>query len=298
MFLAIDIGGTDIKYAIINDKLDIIEQQQLPTAKHNLKQMITEQIDHIVTTFLISAVNVKGIGISTAGVVDSETGEIVYAGPTMPSYIGTNLKHWIETHYHVPVVVMNDVNAAALGEKWLGAAKGFRNFLCMTLGTGIGGALVINDELYIGTHFKAGEIGHIPFQIHEKMSYEQKASMSALMNRAKLELNFIGTGKQLFDEAKNGNLAINQLIDDWTKDIAIGLVPILCTLDCEAVVIGGAVSRQGSYLINKIADQLQHVKTASLTTPQIIAASLGNDAALYGVIYAFQNTTLSSKTRR
>lgn len=287
MYLAIDIGGTAIKYGLIDNKLNMVEHQIISTATHNLKLEIMKQVDSIVNHYYKQCSNLVGVGISTAGVVNMQSGEIVYAGPTMPSYLGTNLKKWIEDHYHIETVVVNDVNAAAIGEKWRGVAKPYSEFICITIGTGVGGAVFINNSLHIGSHYRAGEIGHIPLGNKTNMSYEQIASMVKLLSRAKQELNFNGDGKALFDRAKAGHLETIALIDSWIKDIVSGLIPLLHILDPEAVIIGGAVSQQGDYLIDRIKCQLRNLISPSIVMPDVLAASLGNDAALYGAIYTF-----------
>lgn len=292
MFLAIDIGGTSIKYAIINDDLVIVKHFVVPTATENQKEQITKQIDQIVNQ-ITREVDVIGVGISTAGVVNGLTGEIIYSGPTMSTYVGTNLKHFIETKYGIQTTVMNDVNAACIGEKWLGSGKDYSNFLCITIGTGIGGAVFINDQLYLGKHYRAGEIGHSPIHSYENKSYEQVASMSSLLERAKAELGFIGDGKQLFERARQGNIQTNLLLDHWVSNLVEGMLPVLCTLDVEAIIVGGAVSQQGEFLLNKIRDQFRKLIIPSLIMPTINIAILGNSAALYGAIQSLYEQSKS-----
>src|SRR5690606_14258814 len=184
-YLAIDIGGTEMKYAVISSSLELLQHDRMATAQDDLQLQIPAQIDTIVSQCLQNHVDIVGVGISTAGVVHMENGEILYAGPTMPTYGGTNLKAHIEGKHSLPTRVINDVNAAALGEQWLGAARRFRSFFMVTLGTGVGGAVVLNNELYVGTNFRAGEVGHMPIKGLVELSYESRASMKALLNEAK-----------------------------------------------------------------------------------------------------------------
>ena len=289
-YLAIDLGGTEIKYGIIDETLQLVHHASLATATEQLNVQIPKQVAYIVEDCMNLGYMISGVGISTAGMVHVQTGEILFAGPTMPTYKGTNLKVFIEKRYQLPVYIHNDVNAAAIGEKWLGAAKSFQHFFCMTIGTGIGGALFVNNELFLGAHYRAAEIGHMPARLSNEKSYEQVASMKILMDQAKTRLGFTGTGKQLFEQAKLGDEAVNGLMDEWIEQIAQGIVPIIYMFDPQAIIIGGGVSKQGDYLIEKIKSRVRVMIPVSLDIPPMYAAQLGNHAALYGAIYELHNS--------
>jgi len=283
-YLAIDIGGTEMKYAVISSSLELLQHDRMATAQDDLQLQIPAQIDTIVSQCLQNHVDIVGVGISTAGVVHMENGEILYAGPTMPTYGGTNLKAYIEGKHSLPTRVINDVNAAALGEQWLGAARRFRSFFMVTLGTGVGGAVVLNNELYVGTNFRAGEVGHMPIKGLVELSYESRASMKALLNDAKQRFGFTGDGAALFERARAGDGRALEVIDEWISELARGLIPIIYVLDPEAIIIGGGVSAQGAYLIDKLTSRLREIAKKSLVLPAIVAAELGNKAALYGAV--------------
>src|SRR4030095_978286 len=140
-YIGIDIGGTDIKYGVFGPDAELLFHDSVETPKGQAHIRIPEETVGIVTRLLAKYKNVRGVGISTAGVVDPVSGEIVFAGGTIPEYKGTNLKKRIEAQFGLPAIVANDVNAAACGEKWKGAARDSDHFFCITLGTGIGGAL-------------------------------------------------------------------------------------------------------------------------------------------------------------
>jgi len=286
-YLAIDIGGTEIKYALINSNLEIMHHDRMPTAQAELNVQIPSQINELIARCLQINRDIAGVGISTAGVVDHHTGEILYSGPTMPTYCGTNIKTLIEAKYSLPTTIINDVNAAAIGEKWLGAGRNYSNFFCMTLGTGVGGAIVMQDELYVGHNYRAGEVGHMPIKGLLELSYESRASMKALLNIAKQRLNFTGDGIALFEQAKAGDTGFHSVIDEWLGELARGLIPIIYVLDPEAIVIGGAVSAQGDYLLHKLQSKLREHAKKSFVLPTIVVAELGNKAALYGAIRSF-----------
>lgn len=288
-YIAIDIGGTEIKYALISTKFEIDYEGCIPTATASLMTMIPDQVYSVIEECLPLASRVEGIAISTAGVVDQHTGEILFAGPTMPGYAGTKLKQWIEERYSLPVHVLNDVNAAALGEHWLGAGKAFSHFFCMTLGTGIGGALVLDKKIVLGAHGRAGEIGHTLYDPVSKTTYEQRASMKALMERAEQQLSFQGHGSALFQLARNGHVEAMDLIDQWCKEIVAGIVNIVYLFDPQAVIIGGGVSKQGDFLLEKLELELTRALPSSFVLPTLEMARLGNQAALYGALHHFLN---------
>ncbi|MCF2132578.1 ROK family protein, partial [Strepomyces sp. STD 3.1] len=137
-YLAIDIGGTYIKYAFMNDQKVLHSHQKIET-KENINNAILKQVEEIIQG-ATTKFNIEGIGISTAGIVDRDKGEIIYAGPTIKNYQGTAFKEYLSSKFNIPIHVENDVNSALLGELWRGAAKDLNNVFCITLGTGIGGA--------------------------------------------------------------------------------------------------------------------------------------------------------------
>ena len=155
--LAFDIGGTFIKYALCNDNFELTEKNKIPTNAKQGGQVIIQRIIDIIESYE----NIDRVAISTAGQVDSEHGVVVYSTDNIPYYTGMMVKSLIENKTGIPTFVENDVNAAALGEAHFGAAKGESDFICLTLGTGVGGAIFLNNKLYKGSASAAGEIGHM-----------------------------------------------------------------------------------------------------------------------------------------
>ncbi|MEK5645597.1 hypothetical protein BK138_30225 [Paenibacillus rhizosphaerae] len=287
--IGIDVGGTEIKAAVFDVNADIVFHHKVETPAGDARIRIPEAVSGILNGLIEAYGNlVRGVGISTAGVVDTVSGEILFAGGTIPSYKGTNLKERIEERYGLPVAIDNDVNAAARGEWWKGAARGSDHFFCMTLGTGIGGCMFSGGEPVRGAHYRAGEIGHTLYDKQSGTTYEQRASMSALMQRAALEIEgFSGDGFELFGRARNGDPACLRLIDGWAEEIARGIAEMILYADPSLIVIGGGVSEQKGFLLDRIAAHAHAYLPAGFSQTKLVSAELGNKAALYGAVYPY-----------
>jgi glucokinase len=288
-YISIDIGGTDIKYGIVNDLGQVVLKSKTPTEASKGNQKLVDKLIRIVSELLNSEYVISGLGISTAGVVDTEKGVVIYAGGTMPGYQGTKLKEIFVSRFGLATNVNNDVNATALGEAWVGAAKDADTFFCMTLGTGIGGATIIDKKLYKGLNFKAAEIGYMFMEKGGDSFYEKRAATSTLVKTAQRELNNQEIdGSYIFELAKQGDKESIRIIDMWMEEVTKGIATIICVLDPGLVIIGGAVSKQGAFLIDRIKNALPLYLPPNFETNTIIkAAQYGNDAGMLGAVYEF-----------
>lgn len=284
-YVSIDIGGTFIKYGVM-DTNHVFQFQSKVETKVNIDDAIYHQVEAIITEQK-HAYTISGVGISTAGIVDRNKGEIVYAGPTIPNYAGTAFKKRLTERLNVPVYVENDVNAAMLGEVWKGAAKGADNVYCLTLGTGIGGAHYDNHRLIDGANLKADSIGYLLYDPETKLNYEQRASTSALNNVLKSELGNAFHAEKAFELARSGDMKCYDVIYKWTAEVAKGLAQIILMKDPAIILIGGGISRQGDYLLNLIKKQLTIFLPAHFLNTELKIAQLYNDAALYGAVFPF-----------
>lgn len=290
-YLAIDIGGTYIKYAFLNHNQQLSNHQKVKT-KENTNHEILDQVKQIITD-AASGEDINGVGISTAGIVDREKGEIIYAGPTIPNYTGTAFKTVLSESFPFPVFVENDVNAALLGEMWKGAGCGQDDIFCVTLGTGIGGAYY-HHQLIDGRHQQANAIGYLLYDEQTKTNYEMRASTAALNDMINNRFDTQTNAEDVFALAKQGDRACVTLITSWARQVAEGLAQIILLLDPKCIIIGGGVSEQGDFLLNIIRNQLttflpDHFLKTTLKTAQLV-----NHAALYGAVYPFFSEGYSS----
>ena len=164
-YACVDIGGTAIKYAMMTEAGQILTRGQVPTrVKEDGSGDVPRKIAAIVCDLQEECGKPAGVAVCSPGLIDAEKGEVLFAGPTFPGYSGMKLREEIEALTQLPCTVENDVNAAGLGESWLGAGKGAKSAFCVFVGTGIGGALVLDGHLVHGAAAAAGEIGYLPLQ--------------------------------------------------------------------------------------------------------------------------------------
>jgi glucokinase len=283
--LAVDIGGTSIKMCMADEKGNASEYKEFDSEAEKGGQYL---VDNIMKKILGTYTEFEAIGISTASQVNSEEGSIIYANENFPSYTGMKIKAIFEAKFGVPVKVENDVNAAALGEKNFGAGKKFNDFLCLTYGTGIGGAIVIDSTVYKGLNGGAGEFGHLILHPGgEKCNcgcvgcYEMYGSTTALVKKAlELDKNYIN-GRRIFEGLEQGDVKLEQVLNDWVLEVAYGLVSLTHIFNPPAIIIGGGVMEQ-ERLIAMVTSKAKELMLKSFSNVEILRASLGNKAGLLG----------------
>lgn len=277
--LCFDIGGTSIKYSLIEDikNYDILETKTRKTKETNY---ILQDVIKIIEKHK----NIDAVGISTAGVVDSKKGEVIFAGPTIPDYTGTKFKEIIEKTYNIPCFVENDVNSAAYGEYSYSNIDGL--IFCLTLGTGVGGSIIYNGNLITGNSMTAGEIGYMPYK---RGYFQDYASTSFLVKKASKKLKRQVDGYTIFEEAKNGNEICIELIDEMVNNLSKGILNIIYLLNPKQIIIGGAITKQGNYLKNKIKKSVDEKLVSDSFKTDIEFAKLENGAGIYGIYHRVLN---------
>ena len=300
----IDVGGTSVKCGLFLTNGTLVEQWEIPTRLENNGSSILPDVADAIKTKLdergITKDNVDGVGIGIPGPVN-ENGEVPMA---------VNL-HWgfkavaseLSALTGLPAKAANDANIAALGEAWKGAAEGAKNVILVTLGTGVGGGIIIDSKIIAGYHGAGGEIGHAcvnhnevrPCNCGNHGCLEQYASATGIVRMAKQKLEEETrettltsyeelTAKDVFDEAKAGDAVASELVDVLCNMLGTAMANIAAVADPEIFVIGGGVSRAGAILVDGIKEHYAAKAFHACAETEISLATLGNDAGMYGCV--------------
>ena len=279
--LAIDIGGTMIKYGLVSSDGKILSTNKIKTEASKGLNNILNKIDNIFKGYKEN--NPVGIAVSGTGQINGMIGKVIGGNPIIPNWIGTNLVKILEEKYNLPAVLENDVNCVALGEKWIGAGKDLSNFICLTIGTGIGGGIILNNQLFRGENFVAGEFGHI---LIKKGEFEQFASTTALIRLVKERTGKTLNGKEIFDLEKKEIVEYQEVISEWIENLTDGLSSIIYCFNPANIILGGGVIGQGEPLINRIKNSLfKKIGPQFKEKLNITQAKLGNNAGMIGASY-------------
>ncbi len=302
-YVGVDVGGTTVKLGIFTFKGDLIDKWEIPTRKENSGEFILGDIAKTVLAKLeelrISKKEVEGIGIGVPGPI-TEDGLVLKC-----ANLGWGVFNVAEEVIRLTginnVKVGNDANVAALGEMWKGGGEGFKSLVMITLGTGVGGGVILNGKILTGSKGAAGEIGHLVIRLDESDScgcgkqgcLEQYASAKGIVKEAKRafarvttpsplrELETL-TAKDIFDYAKSGDQLAMELVDDLGRNLGLACSHIAQILDPEAFVIGGGVSKAGTILLDVIKKNYNDKVMFALKDKHFCLATLGNDAGIYG----------------
>ena len=297
----VDLGGTTIKFGLFKDDLSLIKKWEKSTRKEENGSYILEDIKNSIEEQIIehqlNREQIIGVGIGLPGCVTKEG--IVLKCVNLGWGI-LNVEDILSGMLKLPVKAVNDANAAAMGELYHGGGKGYQDMLMVTLGTGVGGAVIIDGKIIPGSNGGAGEIGHMPIVYNEtefcscgkKGCLEQVASATGIVKEAKKILMEFShdsplrseeiTAKRIFDLAIEGDELSTKAVDRLSYYLGIAISCVASVVNPEVVVIGGGVSRAGDYLLNKIKDQYLEHAFLPCRNAQFHLATLGNDAGIYG----------------
>ncbi len=280
-YIAVDIGGTNIKYGIVSQNGDVLSVMETPTAAFSDGRQLLKFLAD--TAESLRNDETAGIGIATLGAVDEDKGCVTGMCDNLPALKGLPLAADLKEKTGLPVSVMNDVNTTALGEALFGAGRGLKTFFCITLGTGIGGAYVHEGRVISGENGIAGEIGYLWSGKGER--YENLASARRFSEECK------GLGnheEKALVPALKGDPAYAELLDRWTLDVASGIADVIYILDPGTVIIGGAVSEIGEPLTDRIAERLDGILYPDFRgKTRILPAKNGNVSNMLGAVYPF-----------
>ena len=307
MYIGIDIGGMSIKSGVVNRFGDIVAKYAVPTPLNDndaFMHAVGESVLGAVKEAGIKTQDIEAFGIGSPGVVDREKGILVDANNI--GYNNVPIKDYLNKNIaDVPVYVENDANCAALGEYYKSDTSS--DFIFITLGTGVGGGIVIGGRLYTGSNGVAGELGHIVTHPDGDMCtcgrrgcWEVYASVTGLKNlteKHRDEIKGIAPGEEIsgrtvFDLARQGDSDAQRVRDMWIEEVSIGIVDMLNIFQPEELVIGGAISKEGEVLLNPIREYAYKYIYSSENLPKkprIVASRVGGEAGIIGAALLHAN---------
>ena len=304
--IGIDLGGTNIAAGIVNEAYEIICQESVPTGADRSSEAIADDMAALCRSVCVKAgipeTEIASVGIAAPGIANHDDGVIEYSC-NLP-FRKFPICAYIRERFPAPYVfVENDANAAAWGEAVAGAARGTHNSVMITLGTGVGGGVIVNGKVIDGAHGAGGEIGHITVNRHETATcgcgkhgcLEQYSSATGVVRCMKKLLDenpdadCVLRGKDfeakdVFDAARNGDALAAREVDEMTDTLGMALASIASTTDPEMFLIGGGVARAGDVLFDPLVEHFKTYAFKSCRETPIKAASLGNDAGIYGAV--------------
>lgn len=303
-YIGIDLGGTFVKCGIITRDGEMIIKKQIPTnpelgAKDTARR-ISLEIDDMINKAGVLREKVAGVGMGVPGMIDGERGIVVYADNL--KWQNEPIAKYLEEYSGFKVKAVNDANAAALGEATFGAAKDYSDSVLLTLGTGVGGGIIINKKIFAGNRDAGAELGHMIIKADGrrcgcglKGCLEAYASATALIKETKRQmLKHKGSkmwevgienvnGKTSFDYAEAGDETARKVVDDYLKMLTVGLINVANIFRPQAIIIGGGISKQ-KYLDRDLQKFLNKDIFAGKHGPEVkvLIAKLRNDAGTYG----------------
>ncbi len=299
-YISIDVGGTGIKYALMDQSAALLDQGEYPTPKEGLDaflDLITSIYDQYKTE------NPEALVMAAPGRIDSVNGYFYTGGALMYLNGGVDLKGLLKDRIPIPFYVENDAKAAAMAELWKGAMQDVNSGLVLTIGTGIGGAVIINGKLWKGNTFAAGEFSPIPTNWNGRAMANHQAWSDINCTNAMVRRHAMATGQNpaeangrtFFEAVNNGDPKAIEELEWFCETLATGLYGLQCALDVEKVAIGGGISRQPILIdtldrvMSRQYDRLPVWFPAS--KPAVAACHFSSDANLIGALYNYLDQT-------
>ncbi len=309
--IGIDLGGTNIVAGVVSDTYQIVATAKRKTAMPRPAEAI---MDDMVAVCLEAVKNagltmedIGGVGVGSPGSCNSDTGVVEYANNLNFSQVP--MRAYLEERLHKPVCVENDANAAAYGELVAGAAKGKTSCVCITLGTGVGGGVIIDGKIMAGHNFAGAELGHTvivvdgePCSCGRRGCWEAYASATGLIRQTKRameahrdsvmwtlangDLNQVN-GRTAFDAMRKGDAAGQAVVDAYIRYIACGLVNMINIFQPEVLCVGGGICNEGETLMKPLREYIERERYSQNSDHQteICVAKLGNNAGIIGAAY-------------
>ena len=316
MYLGVDIGGTNIAVGLVDEGGNIIKKDSVPTGNERPFEEIMGDIvalcKKVVADSGFLEADIKSVGIGVPGIPDPVGKRLVYAN-NLKNCNNKEMGKEINKYFtNASVHIENDANAAAYGEIIAGAAKGLKNVVVVTIGTGVGGGIIVDNKILSGFNFAGGEIGHTVIvkdgakcNCGRRGCFEAYASATGLIRQTKEIItkypdSIIHTmtqnnpdkidGKTAFDAAKKGDEAGKKIVSQFIEYLGIGITDIVNIFQPEAVVIGGGLSKEGDYLLEPLRAYVKDnsYEPDGVESTKIVAAKLGNDAGIIGAALLYR----------
>lgn len=307
--IGVDLGGTNIKFGIVSEKGEIVQKGIVPAQANLGRDAILNNINKAVEQSSIYAkkekIGIIGIGIGSPGTVNLDTGLIEGSCPNLPQMVNVNLKKWLSSYFEYPIYVDNDANVMALAEHKFGAAKGYKDVLCLTIGTGIGGGIILEGKLFHGSNFAGAELGHMticyngrkcncggigclemyasaPAIVRDTKRLLRKNKKSIIHKLFKENLDKLTT-EIIFEAERKGDALASEVINQACIFLGAGIASAVNLLNPQIVVIGGGVSEGGESFIQRIEKEVKKRAFPSATKHlKVVKARLGNNAGFIG----------------
>lgn len=298
----VDVGGTTVKIGLFDKDGCVLDKWEIPTVKDNGGDSVIPDIADSIKAKMqekcIDKDDIEGVGIGAPGAIDHE-GTLVN-GAVNIGWGVFNLPQVLSGYLDLPVEAANDANVAAFGEMWQGGGKGYSNMVAVTLGTGVGGGIIVDGKILIGANGAGGEIGHIHIEDNETEvcgcknigCLEQYASATGIVRLAKRRLakddkpsvlrEGVVSAKTVFDAVKAGDDVAMEIAEQFGEYLGKGLAMVASTVNPEIFVIGGGVSKAGEVVLKYVEPAFKKYTFAACKNTKFALATLGNDAGIYG----------------
>ena len=290
-FIGIDLGGSSTKSGLVTNQGELLWQWAVLTPWNAGRKALLEHLERCVAACIGAArdrgIEPQAIGLATAGWVDPTSGEVVYATENLPEWTGANPADYLRKAFGLPVAVENDANALAVAEKHFGAAKDASDFVCITLGTGVGGGVYVGGRLNRGRHFFANALGHIPVvpdgalcTCGKSGCLEMYANASALMRYGHGNYK---SCEEIVIAANSGDSTAQGAIRVFARYLAIGCASVVNLLDPEMLILGGGIAQNDPLLIGALTEELaKRVTVWPQRHLRVQASALGYSAGVLG----------------
>ena len=311
VLVGVDLGGTNVRIGIVTPKGRVLKKEEYtldPSREGlNIVEGLVSNLKNLLQKRIGKNDQLLGIGIGIAGTIDMNRGRMINS-PNIPDLNGFGIREFIKKRMSSPIAIENDANAFALGEGWVGAAKGSKDYCGITLGTGVGGGIVINGEILHGSGGMASEVGHMVIDPEgplcgcggkgclevyasatgiRRMALEtiEKGEGREILKRAGGKVEEV-TSEKVFEAAQSGDKAAQKIFNEMGRFLGLGLVNLIHLFDPEKIVIGGKASRAwDSFIETTMEVVMERAMEGSREKVKIVRAKCGDDAGILGAAY-------------